>query len=440
VSDASSPATLADWAAQLRRSARPIRMPKATTPAPAQPSTGGYSLLFTDTQENGQAPDLKDLLVEENANGETRFRITAWQPWDNIMTDFTLILGLDSDANRGTGTNGGFDYFILMGAFAFNTFGAPAAIVQGQQFVGVPSHIFLPNNADALEVGFPLDLIGDPERIILQVLAFDPGLTAPFDLAPNVASTVTWLQPADIHVTAPADMPTSLVLSFPAFVPPGVYTGKMFLETNAPATPVVTIPVTYDLRTTDVALQDLQAVQEQGDVVVRWRTTREIDVAAFRVHRGRDGGAFEPLSPDVVPAAQRDYEFRDPAVEPGTYTYRIGEVSSDGDVTLHGAVEITVAHAAPAVSFLDPAVPNPFNPTTTLRFGVAVAGPVEVVVYDTRGRRTRTLWRADHVEAGFRHVSWDGRDDHGQRVASGVYYAHMRTAGRAFTRRLTLVK
>jgi len=109
-------------------------------------------------------------------------------------------------------------------------------------------------------------------------------------------------------------------------------------------------------------------------------------------------------------------------------------------VTLHGAVEVTMARVAPAVSFLDPAVPNPFNPTTTLRFGVAVAGPAEVVVYDTRGRRVRTLWRAAHAEPGFQRVTWDGRDDGGRRVASGVYHARLQTAGRAFTRRLTLVK
>jgi len=158
------------------------------------------------------------------------------------------------------------------------------------------------------------------------------------------------------------------------------------------------------------------------------------------VHRARDGGVFEPLAPDVAPEASHRYVFRDADPGPGTWVYRIGEVDAAGQVTLHAGVSLTVERLVPRAAFLDPASPNPFNPTTTLRFGVAVRGPADLVVYDARGRAVRTLWRDGAAAPGSYRVTWDGRDDGGRRVASGVYHARLRTAGNALTRRLTLLK
>ena len=73
--------------------------------------------------------------------------------------------------------------------------------------------------------------------------------------------------------------------------------------------------------------------------------------------------------------------------------------------------------SAPAGAVL--AVPNPFNPATRLCFDVAVAGPVRVDVFDLAGRRVRTL-RAE-LPAGPAALPWDGLDDDGRTLASGVY-------------------
>jgi hypothetical protein len=191
---------------------------------------------------------------------------------------------------------------------------------------------------------------------------------------------------------------------------------------------------------TPVELYDFAAVQDEADVVLRWRTQAETDVEAFRVFRARTGEPFAALGPDLLPNTERAYSFRDPAPGEGRWVYRVGEVNAAGDVVLHGSVEIEVAPAVPRRTGLDPAVPNPFNPTTTLRFGVAQPGPVQLLIHDVRGRIVRTLVRAAHLEPGWRQVTWDGRDDRGRRVASGVYHARLEAAGLSFTRRLTLVK
>jgi hypothetical protein len=188
-----------------------------------------------------------------------------------------------------------------------------------------------------------------------------------------------------------------------------------------------------------VEMSDLAAEEQNGDVLVRWRTSKESDVESFRVFRAHSDGALEALSPDVAPSASHTYSFRDIEPKPGHYTYRIGEVNANGDIVLHGSVEIDVGGKAPVVTMLHPAAPNPFNPTTKLRFDLARAGMVSLEVLDVRGRRVRLL-ASGRLEAGRHLVTWDGRADLGWKAASGVYYARMRVNGRIWTQRLILLK
>jgi hypothetical protein len=84
--------------------------------------------------------------------------------------------------------------------------------------------------------------------------------------------------------------------------------------------------------------------------------------------------------------------------------------------------------------------PNPFNPVTTIRYDVPEAGPLDADVFSVSGARVRTL--ADDVmeSAGPHELRWDGRDDHGVVVASGVYYLRLRTQRAQSTARLVLLK
>jgi len=73
--------------------------------------------------------------------------------------------------------------------------------------------------------------------------------------------------------------------------------------------------------------------------------------------------------------------------------------------------------------------PNPFNPTTTIPFVISGASEdVSLAVYDLAGRRVKTLVDGP-VRAGRRSVVWNGRDEAGNPVASGVYFARLATSG-----------
>jgi len=83
--------------------------------------------------------------------------------------------------------------------------------------------------------------------------------------------------------------------------------------------------------------------------------------------------------------------------------------------------------------------PNPFNPRTEVRFSLEREGLVQVVVYDVRGRRVRTL-ASGSLAAGLHALTWQGIDDRGGSVASGVYFLKMEFGGQVMTRRMTLVR
>jgi hypothetical protein len=84
-------------------------------------------------------------------------------------------------------------------------------------------------------------------------------------------------------------------------------------------------------------------------------------------------------------------------------------------------------------------VPNPFNPSTMVRFELPAAGRVELAIYDAAGRRVRLL-AAQERPAGTHEVRFDGRGDDGRRLPAGVYLCRMQVGEFSQSRRLTLLK
>ena len=69
---------------------------------------------------------------------------------------------------------------------------------------------------------------------------------------------------------------------------------------------------------------------------------------------------------------------------------------------------------------VSPNYPNPFNPTTTIKYQLPQQSEVTLSIYNVLGQKVRTLLNAN-LEAGYHSVEWDGRNDVGVQVASGVY-------------------
>jgi hypothetical protein len=83
--------------------------------------------------------------------------------------------------------------------------------------------------------------------------------------------------------------------------------------------------------------------------------------------------------------------------------------------------------------------PNPFNPSTSIAFSVKEVGVVQLSIYNLHGQEVRTLINGQ-MNTGFHSVNWDGKDERGQTVPSGVYLYKLRVNGFAQTRKMTFMK
>ena len=143
------------------------------------------------------------------------------------------------------------------------------------------------------------------------------------------------------------------------------------------------------------------------------------------------------------------YSFEGACVQPGE-TSLIG-IGGLADATIISAsvadidgrmVEVSLGRTAGAVpeSFkLHQNYPNPFNPDTRIDFDLPQSSRVALAVFNVLGRKVKTLIN-EQMPAGTHTVVWDGREDNGNPVASGVYLYRLETGSSVFTRKMMLLK
>ena len=102
-------------------------------------------------------------------------------------------------------------------------------------------------------------------------------------------------------------------------------------------------------------------------------------------------------------------------------------------------IDVGQREARVPASLLEQNVPNPFNPVTAIRFAVAEPGTVRLVVYDVGGRPVRVLVEGVR-QASWHEATWDGRDDSGQAVASGVYVYQLERPGYTESKKMVLLR
>lgn len=149
--------------------------------------------------------------------------------------------------------------------------------------------------------------------------------------------------------------------------------------------------------------------------------------------------------PNVSPAQMR-HALRSTAVKspfdsdssPNSF-YGYGIVDAAAAVNVFGAV-IDPGLIIPQSYTLYQNYPNPFNLPTTIRFDLPQSGRVRLVIYNALGQPVRTLIDADLPARSLHEASWDGRDDGGREVASGVYFYRLDAGRFQKTRRMLLLK
>ncbi len=83
--------------------------------------------------------------------------------------------------------------------------------------------------------------------------------------------------------------------------------------------------------------------------------------------------------------------------------------------------------------------PNPFNPSTTVKYSLATSSEVDIDIFDLRGRLVKTLHEGRKTP-GLHFAVWDGRDERNQSVGSGIYLLRIRAGGFQDVAKATLIK
>ncbi len=177
-----------------------------------------------------------------------------------------------------------------------------------------------------------------------------------------------------------------------------------------------------------------------GTSTLWWDANTEDDLAGYRLYRGHSA-AFVPGSENLV-AETAGTSFVDDFGAP--CWYKLAAVDVHGNVSSHvtllpaGTVDVPGA-APPRALALAPPEPNPARGGSTLRFALPRDARVSLGIHDAAGRRVRRLVDGP-VAAGEHAIAWDGRDDAGAAVASGLYFCRLEAEGRVLTARLTTVR
>lgn len=98
-----------------------------------------------------------------------------------------------------------------------------------------------------------------------------------------------------------------------------------------------------------------------------------------------------------------------------------------------------IVNGLPEGYALEANYPNPFNPSTTIKFTVPVKADVQIIVYNMVGQKIKTLINQT-MPAGTHSTSWDGTDKSGNEVTTGIYFYKIITDGYSLTKKMMLLK
>jgi PKD repeat protein len=187
-----------------------------------------------------------------------------------------------------------------------------------------------------------------------------------------------------------------------------------------------------------VVLTSFDAFPGPGNITCTWSSALEIDHAGFNVYRSViDNARYSRLNSELI---VEPYVYVDDQVIPGeTYFYKLGALSTQGIEQIFGPVRAT-ARALTTDLTLRKNVPNPFNPSTRIFFEIPEpGGEVTLQVLDISGRVVKTLC-SNHMPPGLHSLQWDGTDQGGGQVGSGVYLAKLTMGGESSISKTTLLK
>lgn len=206
-----------------------------------------------------------------------------------------------------------------------------------------------------------------------------------------------------------------------------------------------------------VELSSFTAESVSGGVLLKWTTESEIENLGFLLERKTAGTSWQEIvsykNDDALMGQgtvsfATDYEYTDKLVQQGnTYEYRLADVDYNEVVTYHATREVFVESnplTAIADNFTVMAYPNPFNPSTTIRYSIPVvetlhATSLHIAIYDITGKLVTTLVNKEQL-AGWHEIQWNGTNQYGKEMPGGIYLSRVTVGNAVKTNKLILLR
>ncbi|MDR3667159.1 MAG: T9SS type A sorting domain-containing protein, partial [Ignavibacteriaceae bacterium] len=167
-----------------------------------------------------------------------------------------------------------------------------------------------------------------------------------------------------------------------------------------------------------------------------WNTATELNSLSFDIEKTNSGNAawqkIASVKASGNSSSPKSYSYVDNITAAGNFSYRLKMTDIDGSFKYSTIINADVS--APVKYELAQNFPNPWNPTTTIRYKMPVNGLVSIKVFDALGKEITTLVN-EIKPAGNYEVTLNGKN-----LSSGIYYYQMRAGSFIETKKITLIK
>ncbi|KAA3605346.1 MAG: T9SS C-terminal target domain-containing protein [Calditrichaeota bacterium] len=207
-----------------------------------------------------------------------------------------------------------------------------------------------------------------------------------------------------------------------------------------------------------VSLNSFSAEGFEKAILLNWSTESEVENKGFILERKNENSeeiwreiasykSHKSLKGQEFSSSETKYSFADSSVTFGQiYEYRISDESLTGEVTIHSETVTAslrqigeIENNLPKEFSVSPAYPNPFNPTTTISYALPKDTKVSIVIYNILGKEIRTLVNGSK-SAGFYNAQWNGLNNQGTFVGTGVYFVKVEAGIFSKVIKLTMLK
>ncbi|MBA4250237.1 MAG: hypothetical protein C0425_00115 [Chlorobiaceae bacterium] len=191
------------------------------------------------------------------------------------------------------------------------------------------------------------------------------------------------------------------------------------------------------LNTIPVELVSFTAKSVGNNVTLNWSTATETNNMGFSVERSVDQNNFMEIgfvSGKGTSIEKNNYSFVDRNLNVGEYYYRLKQVDFDGTVSYSSIINIDV-NQIPTTFELSQNFPNPFNPSTSIKFSVDENGPAKLLIYNLLGQKVHTLFDEVAEVGTIYKVNFNAVN-----LNSGVYFYSLIQNSKTLTKKMTLLK